>query len=41
MDIPTGYEFELSAYQQLLPTQDRIEGINAFNEKRKPIFNDN
>lgn len=41
MDISTGYQFELSAYQQLLPTQDRIEGINAFNEKRKPIFNDN
>jgi enoyl-CoA hydratase len=40
LDYKTGYQLELSAYQQLLPTQDRIEGINAFNEKRKPIFKD-
>lgn len=40
LDIPTGYRFELEAYQQLLPTKDRIEGIQAFNEKRKPVFTD-
>lgn len=40
MDLPTGYRFELQAYQQLLPTKDRVEGILAFNEKRKPVFTD-
>ena len=40
MEITTGYQLELSAYQQLLPTKDRIEGIRAFNEKRKPLFHD-
>jgi enoyl-CoA hydratase len=29
---------ELSYYQSLLETKDRHEGINAFNEKRKPAF---
>ena len=27
-----------SHYDTLLPTNDRNEGINAFNEKRKPCF---
>lgn len=40
MDIARGYELELQAYQQLLPTKDRVEGIQAFNEKRKPVFTD-
>jgi enoyl-CoA hydratase len=40
MDIAAGYRFELEAYQQLLPTKDRIEGIQAFNEKRQAIFTD-
>jgi len=30
--------FEIEAYYQLIPTEDRSEGIRAFNEKRKPIF---
>lgn len=29
---------ELTHYNTLLPTQDRQEGINAFNEKRTPVF---
>lgn len=29
---------ELTEYQSLLETRDRYEGINAFNEKRKPAF---
>ena len=33
-----GYAYEVTCYNQLLKTNDRIEGINAFNEKRKPIF---
>ncbi len=31
-------EFELQAYNQTIPTQDRQEGVNAFNEKRNPVF---
>ncbi|MBS0350281.1 MAG: enoyl-CoA hydratase/isomerase family protein [Proteobacteria bacterium] len=38
LDYTTGYQVELLAYQQLLPTEDRIEGIKAFNEKRKAYF---
>ncbi len=40
LGIEDGYQFELAAYQQLLPTKDRMEGIRAFNEKRKPVFTD-
>jgi len=38
LDIKSGYVFEVEAYNRLLPTQDREEGINAFNEKREPEF---
>ena len=37
-DIHTGYRLELEAYYQLLGTEDRREGILAFNEKRSPKF---
>jgi len=37
-DLGTGYEFEIGVYNQLIPTEDRLEGIRAFNEKRKPVF---
>jgi enoyl-CoA hydratase len=30
--------FELEAYYRLVPTEDRQEGVNAFNEKRSPKF---
>ena len=32
------YEFEMKAYEQTVETEDRIEGVNAFNEKRAPRF---
>jgi len=38
MDRASGMLFEIEAYYQLIPTEDRSEGIRAFNEKRKPAF---
>jgi enoyl-CoA hydratase/carnithine racemase len=37
-DLQTGLMFEIEAYNRMVPTEDRREGIVAFNEKRKPIF---
>ena len=38
MDLATGYRFEIEAYNRLVDTDDRREGVKAFNEKRKPDF---
>jgi enoyl-CoA hydratase len=37
-DLATGYRFEIEAYNRLVDTADRREGVKAFNEKRKPEF---
>jgi enoyl-CoA hydratase/carnithine racemase len=37
-DIQTGLAIESSAYWVTVPTEDRIEALNAFREKRKPVF---
>lgn len=37
-ELVSGYQFELAQYNPLLETKDRVEGINAFNEKRQPEF---
>lgn len=37
-DLHTGYRLELEAWHRLIDTEDRREGIAAFNEKRKPHF---
>jgi enoyl-CoA hydratase len=38
MDLLTGYRFEIEAYNRLVDTDDRHEGVRAFNEKRPPVF---
>ncbi|MBB5216553.1 enoyl-CoA hydratase/carnithine racemase [Parapusillimonas granuli] len=38
MDLNSGMMFELEAYQRMVHSEDRREGILAFNEKRKPVF---
>ena len=38
LDRHSGYAFELEAYNRTVPTEDRQEGITAFNEKRKPQY---
>ena len=38
IDIKSGYAFELEAYNRMVPTEDRLEGVRAFNEKRAPRF---
>jgi len=37
-DLATGLNFEVQAYERMITTADRREGIRAFNEKRKPNF---
>lgn len=38
MSLRDGLAFEIEAYNRMVPTEDRIEGIRSFNEKRKPVF---
>lgn len=38
VDLQTGLEIEFKAYEQTIPTKDRIEALQAFSEKRKPQF---
>lgn len=37
-DLATGMMFEIEAYQRMVKTRDREEGVLAFNEKRQPRF---
>jgi len=37
-DLKTGYAFEIEAYNRMVQTEDRVEGVRAFNEKREPNF---
>ncbi|MEZ5661259.1 MAG: enoyl-CoA hydratase-related protein [Burkholderiaceae bacterium] len=38
MELRTAYRFEVEAYNHLVDTEDRLEGVRAFNEKRAPSF---
>lgn len=38
MDIRSALFFEIDAYNKMVGTADRHEGVRAFNEKRKPHF---
>lgn len=38
VDLNTGYTIEEACYAQVIPTTDRLEGLKAFAEKRKPSY---
>lgn len=38
VDKASGMAIEEAAYAQVIPTQDRLEALKAFREKREPIF---
>ncbi len=37
-DLNTGLAIESNAYWATIPTEDRLEGLAAFREKRKPVY---
>ncbi len=37
-DLATGLAIESAAYWVTIPTEDRLEGLTAFREKRKPVY---
>jgi len=37
-DLATGLAIESNAYRVTIPTEDRMEGLNAFREKRSPVY---
>lgn len=38
LDLRSAFALDLEAYNRLVPTEDRREGVLAFNEKRPPRF---
>ncbi|KAL0077643.1 ClpP/crotonase-like domain-containing protein [Phycomyces blakesleeanus] len=38
VDIDSGLEIEQAYYARVIPTQDRLEGLQAFREKRPPVY---
>jgi enoyl-CoA hydratase/carnithine racemase len=38
LSLADGMLFEIEAYNRMIPTEDRREGIQAYNQKRKPVF---
>jgi enoyl-CoA hydratase/carnithine racemase len=37
-DLRTALSYEIQAYNRMVGTEDRLEGVRAFNEKRRPVF---
>ena len=37
-DLASGLAIESNAYWVTIPTKDRLEGLAAFREKRKPVY---
>lgn len=37
-DVQSGLAIESEAYSRCIPTEDRLEGLKAFREKRKPVY---
>jgi enoyl-CoA hydratase/carnithine racemase len=38
VSLPVGLAIESNAYAVTIPTKDRVEGLTAFREKRKPVY---
>jgi len=38
VDLKTGLAIETKAYEIIIPTTDRVEALQAFREKRAPVF---
>jgi enoyl-CoA hydratase/carnithine racemase len=38
VDLQSGLDIEAKCYEVIIPTKDRVEALEAFREKRKPLF---
>ena len=38
VDLQAALKLEELCYARVIPTRDRVEGLNAFKEKRRPRF---
>jgi methylglutaconyl-CoA hydratase len=38
VDLASGLAFEEACYARVIPTEDRLEGLRAFAEKRPPVY---
>ncbi|ESO99359.1 hypothetical protein LOTGIDRAFT_186751 [Lottia gigantea] len=38
VELDSGLKYEEAFYAQIIPTKDRIEGLKAFKEKRRPVY---
>jgi methylglutaconyl-CoA hydratase len=38
LDLTSGLALEQACYAEVLPTRDRLEGLAAFRDKRKPLY---
>ena len=38
LDLKSAMTVEQQCYAQVIPTKDRLEGLQAFKEKRTPVY---